>query len=47
MPRLDELGATLVLTALAMPFMAVTDVWTSAMRGLGAVARSQHPASIV
>jgi O-antigen/teichoic acid export membrane protein len=46
-PRLDELGATLAVMALAMPFMALTDVWTSAVRGLGAIARSQYPASIV
>src|SRR5258706_2459521 len=35
-PHLNELGATLALMALAMPFMALTDVWTSAVRGLGA-----------
>ncbi len=46
-PRFDELGATLALMALAMPFMALTDVWASAVRGLGAVARSQYPSSIV
>jgi O-antigen/teichoic acid export membrane protein len=46
-PRLDELGTTLVLMAIAMPFMALGEVWTSAARGLGAVARSQIPASIV
>ena len=46
-PRFDELGTTLALIALAMPFMALADVWSSAVRGLGAVARSQYPASIV
>ena len=46
-PRLDELGTTLVLIALAMPFVALADVWSSAVRGFGAVARSQIPASIV
>ncbi len=46
-PRFDELGTTLALMALAMPFMALADVWSSAVRGLGAVARSQYPASIV
>jgi len=46
-PRFDELGTTLALVALAMPFMALSDVWSSAVRGLGAVARSQYPASIV
>jgi O-antigen/teichoic acid export membrane protein len=46
-PRFDELGTTLALMALAMPFMALTDVWSSAVRGMGAVARSQYPASIV
>jgi len=46
-PRFDELGATLALVALTMPFMALADVWSSAVRGLGAVARSQYPASIV
>jgi O-antigen/teichoic acid export membrane protein len=46
-PRLDQLGTTLVLVAIAMPFMALGEVWSSAVRGLGAVARSQIPASIV
>jgi len=46
-PRFDELGTTLAFMALAMPFMALADVWSSAVRGLGAVARSQYPASIV
>jgi len=46
-PRLDELGTTLLLIALSMPFMALGEVWSSAVRGLGAVARSQFPASIV
>lgn len=46
-PRLDALGATLLLIAMAMPFMALSDVWSSAVRGLGAVTRSQIPASIV
>jgi len=46
-PRLDELGTTLALMELAMPFMALADVWSSAVRGLGAIARSQYPASIV
>jgi O-antigen/teichoic acid export membrane protein len=46
-PRLDELGATLLLIAMAMPFMALSDVWSSAVRGLGGVVRSQIPASIV
>lgn len=46
-PRLDELGATFALMALAMPLMALRDVWTSAVRGLGAIARSQYPVSIV
>ena len=46
-PRLDTLGATLLLIAMAMPFMALSDVWSSAVRGLGAIIRSQIPASIV
>jgi O-antigen/teichoic acid export membrane protein len=46
-PRLDELGTTLLLIAMAVPFMALGEVWSSAVRGLGAVARSQIPASIV
>jgi O-antigen/teichoic acid export membrane protein len=46
-PRFDELGTTLALMALAMPFLALADIWSSAVRGLGAVARSQYPASIV
>jgi O-antigen/teichoic acid export membrane protein len=46
-PRLDELGATLLLIATAVPFTALGDVWSAAVRGLGAVARSQIPASIV
>lgn len=46
-PRFDELGTTLALMALAMPFMALAEVWSSAVRGLGAVARSQYPSSIV
>ena len=46
-PRFDELGTTLAVVASAMPFMALTNVWSSAVRGLGAVARSQFPASIV
>src|SRR5262245_18484578 len=45
-PRLDELGRTLVLIGIAMPFMALSEVWSSATRGLGAVTRSQFPASI-
>jgi len=45
-PRLDELGKTLSLIGMAMPFMALSGVWSSATRGLGAVARSQLPASI-
>jgi O-antigen/teichoic acid export membrane protein len=44
---MDELGATLVLVAVAMPFVALADVFSSAVRGFGAVARSQVPASIV
>lgn len=46
-PLLDELGVTLLLIAASMPFMAIGEVWSSAVRGLGAVARSQIPASIV
>ena len=46
-PRPDELEASLLLIALAMPFMALSEVWCSAVRGLGAVSRSQFPASIV
>jgi len=46
-PRLDELGTTLVLVTVAMPFVALSEVWSAAGRGLGAVARSQTPASIV
>ena len=46
-PRLDELGATLALLALAMPFVALADVWSAAVRGLGAIARAQYPSSIV
>jgi len=45
--RFDQLGTTLLLVATAMPFMALGEVWSSAVRGLGAVARSQTPASIV
>ena len=46
-PHPDELRETLLLIALAMPFMALSDVWSSAVRGLGSVATSQLPASIV
>lgn len=46
-PRWDELGATLVLMAAAMPIVAIGEVWSFALRGFGAVARSQMPASIV
>jgi len=46
-PRLDELGKTLLLIGMTMPFMALGEVWSSATRGLGAVTRSQLPASIV
>ena len=46
-PGFDELDTTLALMALAMPFMALADVWSSTVRGLGAVACSQYPASIV
>ena len=46
-PHADELGLTLLLVVFAMPFMALGDVWSSAIRGLGAVATSQLPASIV
>ena len=35
-----------MLIAIAMPFMALSEVWSSATRGLGAVTRSQFPASI-
>jgi O-antigen/teichoic acid export membrane protein len=38
-PRLDELGVTLLLLATAMPFMALGEVWSSAVRGLGGRAR--------
>ena len=46
-PRLDELGTTLALMAMAMPFVALAEVWSSAVRGLGAIARAQYPSSIV
>jgi O-antigen/teichoic acid export membrane protein len=46
-PRLDELGTTLSLMALAMPIVALAEVWSSAVRGLGAIGRSQYPISIV
>src|SRR5262249_59693882 len=46
-PTFDELGMTLALMALAMPFVALAEVWSSAVRGLGAIARSQYPSSIV
>ena len=46
-PRLDELGTTLALMALAMPVVALAEVWSSAVRGLGAIGRSQYPISIV
>lgn len=46
-PRWDELGTTLALMALAMPFVALAEVWSSAVRGLGAISRSQYPSSIV
>jgi O-antigen/teichoic acid export membrane protein len=45
-PRLDQLGTTLLLVATATPFVALGEVWSSATRGLGAVVRSQTPASI-
>lgn len=45
-PRLDERGLSLLLVALSMPFLALAEVWSSATRGLGAVMRSQLPASI-
>lgn len=46
-PRPDELEATLLIIAFAMPFIAASDIWSSAVRGLGEVAASQLPASIV
>ena len=46
-PRLDELGTTLALMALAMPLVALAELWSAAVRGLGAIARSQYPSSIV
>jgi O-antigen/teichoic acid export membrane protein len=46
-PRPDELRETLLLIALAMPFMALGELWSSAVRGLGSAATSQLPASIV
>jgi O-antigen/teichoic acid export membrane protein len=46
-PRPDELRETLLLIVLATPFMALSDVWSSGVRGLGSVATSQVPASIV
>ncbi|HKY08582.1 MAG TPA: oligosaccharide flippase family protein, partial [Candidatus Binatia bacterium] len=46
-PDFDELGMTLALVALALPFTALAELWSSAVRGLGAVARSQYPASII
>ena len=42
-----EAGVTLLLVVLALPFMALGEVWSAALRGLGAVSRSQLPASIV
>jgi O-antigen/teichoic acid export membrane protein len=46
-PRLDELGTTLALMALAMPVVALAELWSAAVRGLGAIARAQYPSSIV
>jgi O-antigen/teichoic acid export membrane protein len=51
-PGFDELGTTLALVALALPFMALADVWSSAVRGLGsggafAVSRFDRPARSV
>jgi O-antigen/teichoic acid export membrane protein len=46
-PAMDELGITLGLVAAAMPLVALAEVWSSALRGLGAVVRSQIPVSIV
>jgi len=43
----DERARTLLLIALALPCMALADIWSAATRGLGAVTRSQLPASIV
>ena len=45
--RSSEELVVFLISTLAMPFMALGEVWTSAARGLGAVARSQIPASIV
>lgn len=45
-PHLDERGLSLLLVALSMPFLALAEVWSAATRGLGAVMRSQLPASI-
>lgn len=46
-PSPRELALTLALVAAAMPFAALSDVWSSTVRGLGGVLRSQLPASIV
>ena len=46
-PRLDELGWTLLIVILAMLPTALADLWSAALRGLGAIAPSQWPASIV
>ncbi len=46
-PRLDELGTALALMALAMPLVALAELWSAAVRGLGAIARAQYPSSIV
>ena len=46
-PQSDELGLTLLLFCTALPLLALGEVWNSATRGLGAVTRSQLPASIV
>jgi len=45
--RIDNPVDALALVALAMPFMALCEVWSSIVRGLGAVVRSQIPASLV
>ena len=46
-PPADERGRSLLLLALALPFLAQADVCNASARGLGAVLRAQLPASFL
>jgi len=46
-PNGEDASTALLLVVAATPFMALAEVWCAAVRGLGAVARSQVPASLV